>query len=387
MAPLRVYVPQDNALPPPAAGRPAIIYLRNLARPRLGRESDASIIRGFLRDGFVVATIDFGRDPRAVAPQINFDLWLMRRLVDRLFSVEKIDQDHLYTVPEGCRLARDVTFYTKGDETFRFDLVYPSRPERPVPVLLHISIDNASRMSNAAAHWTYHDMLSECAATRGYAVAWIDNPSKAFFGFEPMPATAYRLKAAVRTVRALAPCYGLDARRVAVEGFSRSAGAAALLAMTGGLNKLEGDGPHREQSSRVQCAILHAGRMDHLALLKSGHALGKNYQQVWGDPAKNAAAWEAHSAISYVTPDDPPTFLSTGSDDDFRTEQMQLMDAALERAKVPHQLLVTPRMQHWVVEKPEAEGQIYEFLDAHLAPAPEPVGRTRRRGRRMLFSR
>lgn len=247
---------------------------------------------------------------------------------------------------------------------------------------MHISIDNGSRMSNAMAHWTYHDTLAECALTRGYAVAQVDNPWKTFSLYEPMPETAFRLKAAMRTVRATASCYGIDPQRIAVEGFSRSAGAAALLAMTGGMEELEGHGPHLGYSSRVQCAILHAGRMDHPALLRSGHALGKNYQQVWGDPMKNRAAWEAHSAISYITPDDPPTFLSTGGDDDFRTEQMRLMDGALSRANVPHQLLVTPHMQHWVVEKPDAQEQIYEYLDTHLAaPASEPEYRLRRRAR------
>jgi len=364
-----LFLPPADAPGAGEEGRPAVVYLKNLPTERIGRESDEAIIADFLAQGFVVLTVDLEKNPKAVAPTINFDIWLMRRLIERLFVGQEIDQDHVYILPEGYRLARDIVFYTKKNETFALDVMYPSRPSRPVPVLMHISIDNASRMSNATAHWTYHDMAAECALTRGYAVAEVDNPLKVFMLFDPMPETAYRLKAAVRTIRSKAPQLGFDGDRIGVMGFSRSSGEAGILAMTGGMKELEGDGPAKEFSSRVQCAVLHAGRMDHLALVAQGHKLAKAYTDIFGDPVKNRAAWEAHSAISYVTADDPPTFLCTGDDDDFRTEQMRLMAGALKKAGVEHKLVVIPKMRHWVVNDAKVLGEIYDFLDAHLKPA------------------
>jgi acetyl esterase/lipase len=364
-----LFLPPADAPGAGEKGRPAVVYLKNLPTPRIGQEADETIIADFLKCGYIVLTVDLQKNPKGVAPTINLDLWLMRRMIGRLFSGEKIDEDYVYILPEGYRLASDVTFYSKGKETFALDIMYPSRPSRPVPLLMHISIDNASRMSNAAAHWTYHDMMAECALTRGYAVAEVDNPLKVFLLFDPMPQTAYRLKAAVRTIRSKAKELGFDGEHIGVMGFSRSSGEAGILAMSAGMKELEGDGPHKEFSSRVQCAVLHAGRMDYLALVRQGHQLAKAYTDIWGDPVKNRSAWEAHSAISYVTADDPPTFLCTGDSDDFRTEQMRLMAGALKKAGVEHKLVVIPKMGHWVVNDVKVLGEIYDFLDAHLKPA------------------
>ena len=118
--------------------------------------------------------------------------------------------------------------------------------------------------------------------------------------------------------------------------------------------------------------------------------MAENYKKIWGPPELNRAAWAAHSTITYVSCDDPPTFLSCGDADEFRTEQMNLMAKALERAGVEHQLAVTPRMGHWVVVRKEVLGAIYDFFDKHLkaeqaSPSPAPsvdTRKTRRSARR-----
>lgn len=372
-APIKVFTPADDAPGNSRRGRPAIIYLKNLVTPRIGQEPDEAILADFLTGGFVVLTVDLGKSPKAVAPMINHDLWLMRRLIDRLFQGEKVDRDHVYILPEGYRLARNILYYGGSGGDFHLDIRYPAKPARPVPVLMQIPVDNGSRMSNKYSHWAFHETVAEGGLTRGYASAQVDNPIKRYRGVDHMPQVAHRLKAAVRTIRCKAEQFGFDGKHVAVMGFSRSSGQAGILAMSGGVDALEGDGPNRKFSSRVQCALLHAGRMDHEALVRQGHRLGEKYLSHWGSPSQNRATWDAHSAIKYVTPDDPPTFLSVGGDDSYRVEQIRLMAEALKKANVQYRHVVTPGMGHCVVRDAKVLGEIYDFFDKHLkGPIAKP---------------
>jgi pectinesterase len=257
---------------------------------------------------------------------------------------------------------------------------------------MQIPVSNGNRLDNKSGHYRYSDMIAECGLTLGYAVALVEPPLKKYQGLDPMPDVAWRLKAAVRTIRSEASACQLS-DRIAVMGFSRSSGQAGILAFSGGLDDLEGDGPHRQFSSRVQAAVLHAGRMDHELLTQSGHPIAKTYISAWGPPvtaeelsqadaAKRAELdqrrqrWRAPSAVTYVTPDDPPTFVCVGEDDEYRPPQMASLAAALSQAKVEHQHVVVPKMKHAVVSDPAVLARIYAFLQQHLHPAaasPEPV--------------
>jgi len=60
---------------------PLIVYLENLAAPRVGSDSDDAIIRDFLNSGYVVVTLDYAHHPEARVPFINRDLGELRNLV------------------------------------------------------------------------------------------------------------------------------------------------------------------------------------------------------------------------------------------------------------------------------------------------------------------
>ena len=47
---------------------PVVIYLENLAVPRVGSDSDESILRSFLKEGYLVVTLDYDRNPNARVP-------------------------------------------------------------------------------------------------------------------------------------------------------------------------------------------------------------------------------------------------------------------------------------------------------------------------------
>ena len=204
------------------AGRPAVVYLKNLAGPPVGAEPDEPILSDLLRDGFVVLVFDLQKDPRAAAPWINADLRRLRQGIGRLLSAEAIDEDHVYILPAGDRLKRDIVYYGQGDQAYRLDLRYPSRPRQPTPVLMQIPVTNDNRMNNRFGHCYYNDLIAEAALTRGYAVAQVDPPLKTYVGLDPMPEVAWRFKAAVRTIRSQASACGFS-DRIGVLGFSAAA--------------------------------------------------------------------------------------------------------------------------------------------------------------------
>ena len=367
-----LFLPAEDAPGGSRRGRPAIIYLKNLNFPRVGKEPDDSIIADLLKQGYLVMTIDYGKDPKAVAPHINFDLRMMRKQLGGsrgspgLFG-RGVLVDNTYILPEGYRLLRDVVYYEDGGDRFRMDIRYPSKADKPMPAVMQIPVDNASRMGNGV-QVTYNEVLAEGFLTRGYAAVQVDNPIRKYAGVDYMPDIAYKLKAAVRTVRAKAKQCNIDSEHIGVMGFSRGSGQAGILAMSGGVKEYE-KGPNLEYSSRVQAALLHAGRMDHLALLRDSPRFAEQYVAAFGDPEKNRKTWEMHSAISYLTKDDPPTFLSVGGKDEYRVKQIELMAEALKRTGVEYRHAVTPNMGHQVTGDLKILGEIYDFFDKHLKPA------------------
>jgi acetyl esterase/lipase len=147
---------------------------------------------------------------------------------------------------------------------------------------------------------------------------------------------------AIRTVRAKAPEWGLDPKRVAIIGFS----AGGHLASTAGTHfdagKPDDPDPIERQSSRPDRMILaypviaiatpygHAGSRNNL--------LGPNPPQ---------ALVESLSNETQVTKDTPPTFLvHTNADSGVVPENSLLFAMALRKAGVPVELHLFERGQH-----------------------------------------
>ncbi|MHC4756390.1 MAG: prolyl oligopeptidase family serine peptidase, partial [Planctomycetota bacterium] len=75
------------------------------------------------------------------------------------------------------------------------------------------------------------------------------------------------------------------------------------------------------------------------------------------------------SSLTYVTPDDPPVFLSVGElDREFRVKQMKRVAARCGVVGVTYRLFVQKGMGHMYNPRPEVIGHIYSFLDWYLKP-------------------
>jgi L-ribulose-5-phosphate 3-epimerase len=348
----------------PSSGLPVIFYLKNLAAPRVGTEPDAPILRDFGAAGYLVLTLDFAGRTNARVPFINRDLGKLR---DDLFRKKflgeyRLDDAHIFIVPEGCRLKRDVEFHREGSRAWALDIIYPSRPRKPVGALLEFSCDNRQRFSNGSLA-ICSDTLLDAFATEGFAVAMADHPvAGQYRGMDPMPDSARKLKAAVRTLRAEGGALGLNGRIVPV-GFSRASGMALMLATTDGMPEFEGFGAHTNVSSAVQGAIVMSGRFTYLDLLADDKMVSR-YTKAWGDRATNEVVWRRHGALDYLAKPTAPLFLSINEDESAEAlHQMAVLRQRLAAIgnEFSFKLDRAPR-GHKVTLDPEILGEMRDYL-------------------------
>ncbi len=289
---------------------PVVFYLLHLAAPRVGAEADDTILRDLRADGFLVVCLDYRGDARARWPSLAPDLVALRRQLQhhQLLAGRALDIAHIFIVPSGCRLRRDVVFYRDAARILAMDIVYPSQPAKPVGAVLEFSCDNADRMGNFSLDFCT-DTLIAGAAIEGFAAAMADHPVPApYKGFDPIPDVAWKTKAAVRTLRAQSAALGLAGRIVPV-GFSRGSGMALLLATTAGREEFDGHGEHRGVDSSVQGGVILSGRFTYLDLLPDDHMIPR-YDAVWGSRAAHEDVWRAQGALDDLGAPTVPLFLS-----------------------------------------------------------------------------
>ncbi len=292
------------------ATMPLVIYLENLASPRIGTESDDAIINDFRASGYLVATLDYAGNAQARAPFINRDLGKLRDdlRAKKLLGDYKLEDAHMYIVPSGCRLLRDVTYYPDPNRTLALDIIYPSKPAKPPGALIEFSCDNQNRMGNSSLS-ICSDTILDAAATEGFAVAMADHPvAPPYKGLDAMPDSVWKIKAAVRTLRAEGMQLGLSGKIAAI-GFSRGSGMALMLVTSKGRAEFEGHGAHPDGSSDLQGAVVLSGRFTYLDLLPNDHMIPR-YNKAWGERATNPDVWRNAGALDYLTNATIPLFLS-----------------------------------------------------------------------------
>jgi len=113
--PLNIYYLEEKTDPD---GRDVIVYVKNRAWERIGQESDLSILSDFIKNKFIVMTLDLGNDPKAISPFIDND---MNEIYSAVFGykTKSILQDiHLipkeyrcFIIPEGYRVATDLVYW------------------------------------------------------------------------------------------------------------------------------------------------------------------------------------------------------------------------------------------------------------------------------------
>ncbi|MEK7781594.1 MAG: hypothetical protein AAB370_08870 [Verrucomicrobiota bacterium] len=347
---------------------PVIIYLKNLAAPRIGTEKDEPITRDFQAQGYLVVTLDFANHPNARVPFLNRDLGKLRDDIraKKFLGEYKLDEARIYIVPEGCRLKRDVEFYRDGARTLAMDIIYPSQPKQPVGTLMEFSCDNQNRFGNASLS-ICSDTILDAFATEGFAVAMADHPVAApYKGLDPMPDCARKIKAAVRTLRAEGAALGLNGK-IAPVGFSRGSGMALMLVTTEGVAEFEGFGLHTNISSAVQGAVVMSGRFTYLDLRPDDKMLPR-YAKAWGERETSLDAWRQHGALDYLTKPTIPLFLTINCTEGAEAlHQMEVLRKRLAKlgSEFTFKMDNEPR-GHKVTLDPEILGALNDYLSQRI---------------------
>ena len=121
--PLNIYFADKRSASPQQA--PVIVYVKGLAAERVGQESDLAILSDYIEQRYIVITVDYGGDARAVSPAIDEDLHAIlgvvygtdpsrERIVDSpLLSALGLEPTpaRCFFLPAGYRVATDLVFW------------------------------------------------------------------------------------------------------------------------------------------------------------------------------------------------------------------------------------------------------------------------------------
>lgn len=134
-------------------------------------------------------------------------------------------------------------------------------------------------------------------------------------GVAPFPAAVEDCKCAVRWLRANAEKYNVDPDRIGVWGSSAGGHLAMIVGCADEAAGLEGNGGWAEYSSRVQAVCSYWGPSDFSSLPESRVSSGSNSAEIQfldGTIEEIPDTYVLASAVTYVTPDDPPLLLVYG---------------------------------------------------------------------------
>lgn len=113
--PLNIYYTEEST---GKDGQYVIVYLKNKAWERIGQESDLSILSDYIKKKFIVITMDFGKDKKAVSPFIDNDINAVYSAVfgyktkSLLKDIKLVPKEYkCYVLPEGYRVDTDLTYW------------------------------------------------------------------------------------------------------------------------------------------------------------------------------------------------------------------------------------------------------------------------------------
>jgi acetyl esterase/lipase len=249
------------------------------------------------------------------------------------------------------RVERDITYRRVGGENLKLDAYIPAGGgRRPAVIALYGGgwvLGNRKFTAPMAA------MLAD----QGFVTFAIDYR---LAPKHPFPAAIDDVRAGIVWVREHASDFGVDPARIGAIGGSAGGHLAALAATLG-------EGPN-DRGARVATAVSWAGPMDlHPARYgPDSHPYIEAFLDCVGRPCDEAKVVAA-SPISHVDASDPPMLLANGEEDQLvPPDQALRMADALERAGVPHELLLVPNAGHDERVIPPVERPSFDFLRQQL---------------------
>ena len=268
-------------------------------------------------------------------------------------------------------IENNIVYGKGGAEELKLDMAKPDGAG-PFPALVLIHGGGWSGGNRAS----FHGLAIE-AAKRGYVAMTIsyrltqpDTTTK--LGKVPFPAQINDCKCAVRWLRANADKYHVDKNRIAVGGGSAGGHLSLLVGLTDASHKLEGDGGHADQSSRVQAIVNIFGPTDMAECWKTSPDARPFIKGLIGEPDSSPEAYKAASPVTYISEDDPPVLTLHGDKDTLvPPSQAKLLDKKMKAAKAKHELLILEGAGHGFAGEAQKKSNeaMWSFLDKQLKPA------------------
>jgi hypothetical protein len=369
--PLKIYYPEDRTGP---EGRDVIVYIKNRAWKRIGKETDLSILSDYIRKKFIVITLDFGNDPKAVSPFIDDDLNGIYSAVFGYMTKSLLEDSHLvpkefrcFILPEGYRVATDLVYWEidkhgvygtleyimntyneevvpkvpglkpastpaemvdrKGkpfDYTVKMDILYPSGTKKKLPAFVY---SETSQNRNAHCEPTANGSHLNFFQLRGYVYVVMGhcfNPCTVhYWHFTDFTLDHWNglacYTAALRFLNANADKYAINTSYIGGMGISKGQYAITRLSDPGHETGIESkkfesfpeDIPEPKPIP-IPGQIVFIKEQD----LREGTPMPQPLQ---GYPSRIACGWQGMGMglfeSEYITPDYVPTILACGEND------------------------------------------------------------------------
>lgn len=152
------------------------------------------------------------------------------------------------------RIVQDLVYAEYGQRRLKLDVYLPPDHPGAVPGIIVVR-GGAWRMGDKE----FFGYIAGRLAMHGFVAASIEYRTSDEAKF---PAAVQDVKAAVRWLRAHAVSYGVNPDTIGAIGGSAGAHLVGMLATSGGVKALEGDGGNSEASSEVQAVVAMAGAYD-----------------------------------------------------------------------------------------------------------------------------
>lgn len=268
------------------------------------------------------------------------------------------------------RVLRDLKFARAGDTELLLDLYLPAEPAPPAGLI--VWVHGGAWRAGSRTSVDLRDMTQ-----RGWAVASVDYRLSTTARF---PAQVHDIKAAIRYLRANAAQHHLPPDRLVIAGSSAGAHLAALVGVTNGDPRLEGNvGAHTQTSSDVQAIVSLYGASNLTTILAQSTPHGLSVRVpalellLGAKPDLVPDLARLASPVFHVDPRDPPLFLLHGDQDNqMPINQSHELQGAYQDHRLPVRLDILHGSGHGgpAFTRPERLAAIDHFLRTHLSLPP-----------------